>query len=245
MNTLTLTVIDPIAKLLGTWSSNLTVGSVLFRIALSVVLSAVIGCERSSKRHAAGLRTFILVSLATTCSMLLDIFLNVQLGVNFELISAASVIGIAIITVNSILYSSRNQIKGLTTSVALWACGILGLSIGAGFYTVTAVLFAALLCSLSLFPKFEVYLKNRSNHFEIHLELKDISYLQNFVTTIRELGMKIDDIESNPAYLHSGLSVYSISISISSQELKKYKTHTEIIEALRSLDYIYHIEEMN
>ena len=245
MNTLTLTVIDPIAKLLGTWSSNLTIGSVLFRIALSVVLSAVIGCERSSKRHAAGLRTFILVSLATTCSMLLDIFLNVQLGVNFELISAASVIGIAIITVNSILYSSRNQIKGLTTSVALWACGILGLSIGAGFYTVTAVLFVALLCSLSLFPKFEVYLKNRSNHCEIPLELKDISYLQNFVTTIRELGMKIDDIESNPAYLHSGLSVYSISISISSQELKKYKTHTEIIEALRSLDYIYHIEEMN
>ena len=238
-------VTDPIANLLGEWSSGLTVWSVLFRIALSVALSAVIGCERSSKRHAAGLRTFILVSLATTCSMLLDIFLNAQYGINFEVISAASVIGIAIITVNSILYSSRNQIKGLTTSVGLWACGILGLSIGAGFYTVTAVMFAALLCSLSLFPKFEVYLKNRSNHFEIHLELKDISYLQNFVTTIRELGMKIDDIESNPAYLHSGLSVYSISISISSQELKKYKTHTEIIEALRSLDYIYHIEEMN
>lgn len=238
-------IIDPIAKLLGAWSSDLTVGAILFRIVLSVLLSAVIGCERSSKRHAAGLRTFILVSLATCCSMLLDIFLNAQLGINFEVISAASVIGIAIITVNSILYSSRNQIKGLTTSVGLWACGILGLTVGAGFYTVTAVLFVALLCSLSLFPKFEVYLKNRSNHFEIHLELKDISYLQNFVTTIRELGMKIDDIEANPAYLHSGLSVYSIAISISSEELKKYKTHTEIIEALRSLDYIYHIEEMN
>lgn len=241
MSELVSNIVDPIAKLLGAWSSDLTVGSVLFRIALSVLLSSVIGCERSSKRHAAGLRTFILVSLATTCSMLLDIFLGLPMGV----ISAASVIGIAIITVNSILYSSRNQIKGLTTSVGLWACGILGLSIGAGFYTVTAVMFAALLCSLSLFPKFEAYLKNRSNHFEIHLELKDISYLQNFVTTIRELGMKIDDIESNPAYLHSGLSVYSISISISSQELKKYKTHTEIIQALRSLDYIYHIEEMN
>lgn len=239
------TAIDPIARLLGDWSSQLTVGSVLFRIVLSVVLSAIIGCERSSKRHAAGLRTFILVSLATTSAMLLDIFLNAYLGVNFEVISAAAVVGIAIITVNSILYSSRNQIKGLTTSVGLWACGILGLSIGAGFYTVTAVMFVALLCSLSLFPKFEVYLKNRSNHFEIHLELKDISYLQNFVTTIRELGMKVDDIESNPAYLHSGLSVYSISISISSAELKKYKTHTEIIAALRSLDYIYYIEEMN
>ncbi len=239
-----MTIVDPIAKLLGEWSCDLTLGSILLRIALSILLSAVIGCERSSKRHAAGLRTFILVSLATTCSMLLDVFLNEQFGVTFQLISAGSVVGIAIITVNSILYSSRNQIKGLTTSVGLWACAILGLTVGAGFYTVTAVMFVALLCSLSLFPKFEVYLKNRSNHFEVHLELKDISYLQNFVTTIRELGMKIDDIESNPAYLHSGLSVYSISISISSEELKKYKTHTEIIEALRSLDYIYHIEEM-
>lgn len=26
--------------------------------------------------------------------------------------------------------------------------------------------------------------------------------------------------------------------------MKKYKTHTEIIEALKSLDYVYHIEEM-
>ena len=26
--------------------------------------------------------------------------------------------------------------------------------------------------------------------------------------------------------------------------LKKYKTHTEIIEALKTLEYVYHIEEM-
>ena len=90
----------------------------------------------------------------------------------------------------------------------------------------------------------EKYLKNRSNHFEIHLELKDVAYLRNFVTTIRQLGLAIDDIEFNSAYLHSGLSVYSVSISIGSKELKKYKTHSEIIDALRSLDYIYHIEEM-
>ena len=56
--------------------------------------------------------------------------------------------------------------------------------------------------------------------------------------------MRIDDIEANPAYADSGLSVYSIALSIQSPELKKYKTHTEIIEALRSIDYIYHIEEM-
>ena len=237
-------IMDPIARLMGEWSSQINIYSILLRIGLSVLLSAIIGCERSSKRHAAGLRTFILVSLASTVAMLLDIFLCDLGGTGIYIISAATVIGIAIITVNSILFSSRNQIKGLTTSVGLWACGILGLSVGAGFYTVTLVSFIALIFGLALFPQFEIYLKNRSNHFEVHLELKDISYLKDFVTTIRELGLSIDDIEANPAYLHSGLSVYSISISISSAELKKYKTHSEINEALRSLDYIYHIEEM-
>ena len=237
-------IVDPAAKLLGEWAIGINLYSILLRTALSLVLAAVIGCERSSKRHAAGLRTFMLASLASTVALLLDLYLLRTTGSGFFLLSAASVIGIAILSVNSVLYSSRNQIKGLTTSAGLWACGILGLAIGAGFYTVMLVSFLALLCSLSLFPWFELYLKNRSNHFEVHLELKNVSYLQNFVTTIRELGLIIDDIEMNTAYVHSGLSVYSVSISIASEELHKYKTHAEIIEALRSLEYIYHIEEM-
>lgn len=234
---------DPICSLLGL-SPDITVTTVLVRILLSVLMGAVIGCERSSKRHAAGLRTFILVSLASTVAMMLDLLINAESTEKAYLISAACIVGIAIISINSILYSSKNQIKGLTTSVGLWACSILGLSIGAGYYTVTLVAFVALLCSLSLFPAIEVYLKNRSNHFEVHIELKDPGYLQDFVTTIRRLGLTIDDIEANPAYAGSGLSVYSISISIGSQELKKYKTHREIIEALGTLNYIYHIEEI-
>ena len=52
------------------------------------------------------------------------------------------------------------------------------------------------------------------------------------------------DIETNPAYLNSGLSVYSVSLSIRTDELKKFKTHKEIIEALSTLEYVNHIEEI-
>lgn len=236
---------DLLANLLGEWSQGINVWSVLLRVVLSLALSAIIGYERSSKRHAAGFRTFILVSLSATVAMILDVYLVETYKTGFYLISAASIIAIAILSANSILFSSRSQIKGLTTSVGLWACGILGLTIGAGIYTVTAVAFVAFICCLSLFPSIEKYLKNRSNHFEVHLELKSSKFLQDFVTTIRRLGMRIDDIESNPAYSGSGLSVYSISITVGNAELKKYKTHSEIIKALATLDYIYHIEEMN
>ena len=234
-------IIDPIAKILGAWSYSIGWQAILFRIFLSVILAAIVGCERSSKRHSAGLRTFILISLASAVTAMIDLSVNK----NFSLISAAAVVSVAMLSGNSILFSSKSQIKGLTTSAGLWACGIVGLTAGAGLYTITLISFLTLLFCLAFLPHIETLLKDRSNHFEIHLELKSSDSLQDFVTTIRRLNLKIDDIESNPAYVNSGLSVYSISITINDHDLKKYKHHSDIIEALRSLEYIYHIEEMN
>ena len=236
---------DPLSSLLGAWASDIDILSIILRIGLSVLFSAIIGWERSTKRHAAGLRTFMLISLSATMAMLLDLFLIKTLTLGFPFVSAAVVIAIAIISSNSILFSSKSQIKGLTTAAGLWAVGFIGLLLGAGFYTVAIIGFIALLSCLSLFPTMERHFKNKSNHFEVHLELKNKENLQSFVTTIRKLGLRIDDIEVNPAYINSGLSVYSVALTIQSSELKKYKTHSEIIEALRSIEYIHHIEEMS
>ena len=235
---------DPIAALLGPWSAQLGIASILLRILLSTALATIIGCERSSKRHSAGLRTFLLLALASSAAMELDVFLNLERQTPFYLLSAALIVGTCIICVNSLLFNSRNKIKGLTTAVAMLGCGIVGLCIGAGAYTVGIVVFIVMLPSLASLTRFETYLKNRSNYFEIHLELKNASYLQDFVTVIRQLGLTIDDIESNPAYVGSGLSVYSVALSIHNDQLQKYKTHAEIIEALNSLEYISYIEEM-
>ena len=236
---------DVIAGLLGPWSAELGLGAILLRAALSVLFSAVIGCERSSKRHSAGLRTFILVSITGTAAMLTDRLLMELAGVPVPALSAAAVIGMATISGNSILFSSKNQIKGLTTSAGLWCCGLIGMALGAGLYTLSLVLFLVLLCSMSGLPVLEKHLKDRSNHFEVHLELKNKGDLAEFVATIRARGIRIDDIESNPAYVGSGLSVFSVSFTVTSAELKQYKKHEEIIEALRSLEYVYYIEEMN
>lgn len=240
MSFLTAAVQDPLAVSLGPWSTEICFASILFRLALAFLLASFLGCERANKRHSAGLRTFILVSVGSSAAMLLDICL----GSPFALVSAATAIGIAIISTYSILYSSKSRIKGLTTAVGLWACCILGLTLGAGLYTVAAVSFTGIFCCMCLLPPLESYLKDRSNHFEIHLELREKQNLQDFIATLRELGLRIDDIESNPAYLNSGLSVFSISLTIIDAELKQYKTHSEIITALGTLDYVNHVEEI-
>lgn len=234
---------DPILELLKIGEVNYFV-QLIARIFFSVLVSIFLGVERANKRHAAGLRTFITVSLTGTIAALIDTFIMDKGGLGFPIITSGLAIGLAIISSYTIIYSSKNQIKGLTTSVALYSQAFVGAALGFGMYTVGLIAVIILIISLSLLPKAEIYLKNRSSHFEIHLELKNKTDLAEFVTVIRDLGMSIDDIEINPAYANSGLSVYTISLTIFKDELKQYKTHTEIIEALKTIPYISFVEEI-
>ena len=219
--------------------------TVVVKIVAAIVAGAVIGWERASKRHSAGLRTFMVVTLGTCICMMLDLALIQKQSTSLHLLSAASVIAVSSVAVNSIFYSAKNQIKGLTTSATLWVCGIIGLAIGSGSLLTAGIALAGLYITISLMPPIEEYLKNHCNHFEVQLELNGAAPLKDFVATARELGLRIDDIELNPAYVNSGLSVYSVALTVMSPELKKYKTHREIIAALGSIEYITHIEEMN
>ena len=239
-----LTAMDPLVKLVE-FLGEFNIWTILIRILLALIIGFVLGIERSRKRHTAGLRTFSLVALFSSLAALLDVYFAANFGEVFPAVTVAVVLGGAIISGNTMLYSSKNQIKGLTTAVALWLTSIIGAGFGAGFYTASLIGFIIVYISLNIMPKFEIYLKNRSNHFEIHLELKNRNDLVNFTGVVRKLGIRIDDIEANPAYANTGLGVYTISLTINSDELKKYKTHKEIIEALSSLEYINCIEEID
>lgn len=234
---------DFFADLLGEWSKGVNIGSVAFKIVLSVLFATILGCERAKNRHAAGLRTFIVVSLASTAMAIADLFLIGNYGVAFPVLSAATVIGIAVISTNTILFSSKNQLKGLTTSVGLWTASIISVLLGLGLYTAALFTFLVLMLCLTLFTKLEQLTKCKSNHFEVHLELKGRNLLKEFTATIREFGLKIDNIEINPAYANTGLGVYTLALTVADKELKK-KSHQEIVKALSALDCVSYVEEI-
>lgn len=235
---------DYIAGRIGEWSMYLNPAGIAFRLAVALILAAAIGWERTNKRHSLGLRSFIIVTLSGTTAGILDYYLLLTHGTTIFILSAASVISATMLSLRSILFNARTQIRGLTTAAALCMMGLLGVTVGVGLYTVAVALFIVLMFVLSGLPVLEEYLDDKSNHFEVHLELNSSKSLPLFASTIRKLGMRIDDIEYNPAYAGSGISVYSVSFTISSEELKKYKSHQEIIDALATLEYIEFIEEL-
>lgn len=234
---------DIIAKWLGSWSSEINIASTALKTVLAVIMATIIGCERAQNRHAAGLRTLILLSIGSTFAGIADQYIVNVLGASFSFLSAAVIIGIAIISANTIIFSSKNKIKGLTTAVGIWAMAVISAVLGFGLYTAALIGFAAIILGLLAFIKLELLMKNRSHHLEIHLELKTRNSLQEFIATIRSFGLKIDDIEVNPAYANTGLSVYTVKLTVVDQKLKK-KKHSYIIEALSDLDCVYFIEEI-
>ena len=212
---------DIIAGLLGEWSEGFNTYSCLLRIVLATLVAMAVGIERSTKFHSAGMKTFITVSLASTLGALGDVYLSEVKGVGIVFLCPAVIIGIAIIGTNTII----------------------AMMIGYGLYFVGILAFAIFMLVILFFPKLEKKIKSKSIYLEAHIEFKSRESLQVFTNSIRQFGLKINDIEINPAYANSGLAVYSISMKIANPELRK-KSHKEIMEMLSAMETVNYIEEI-
>ena len=67
---------DPIVKLVGDWAYDINVWSVILRVVLACLIGGIIGAERASKHHVAGLRTYILVCLGSCAAMMTNQFIS-------------------------------------------------------------------------------------------------------------------------------------------------------------------------
>ena len=115
---------------------DVTFGTVLFRLLLALVCGGVIGLERSWKNRPAGFRTHILICVGATVASVTGLFLylNLQLPADISRIGAQVVSGLGFIGGGTIIVTKKQTIKGLTTAAGLWASGIIGLALGAGFF---------------------------------------------------------------------------------------------------------------
>ncbi len=234
-----------IGALLGDWSLNAShLGAIALRIGLVLVMSSIIGRERATKRHPAGLRTFILSGITAVFAALCDEFILATTNARVTLLSAAYLMSLATVSGKSLLFTSRNQLKELTTSIALFTNAMLSLCVGHGMYTCAVIGFAVMIVCIAFFPALEKGMKGRSPQFEIHLELKSRNMLLEFISAIREFGLHLDEIEINPAYATTGLGVYTVKVTIEKDKLLK-STHNEILDALSALNCVSYIEELN
>ncbi|MDD6302462.1 MAG: MgtC/SapB family protein [Bacillales bacterium] len=246
-------IVDPIMALLnklgGVFSliagelSSISIWSIIVRIILALSMSGCIGMERAARKHAAGLRTYILVCLGATLIMLTDQFLRETYNTgDGSRLGAAVITGVGFLGAGTILFTSRGQIKGLTTAAGLWAIACIGLCLGCGFYTASIVGFLFVVLAVLFLSKIEKAFTNRRGCFEIHVEFETRLNLKEFVKYIRTKEISIASVEHNTAYSQSGLSVYTIVLVTKNKKQKM--NHLSLINEISQLPYVEYVEEI-
>lgn len=122
------------------------------RLALAMVVGAVLGIERERLDRPAGLRTYMLVTEGACLFMICAILLAEQIvqagGISDPGRIASTVVqGIGFIAAGVILTTGK-EVVGLTTAAGLWVATALGLLIGAGFFVIAIVAAVATVLAL-------------------------------------------------------------------------------------------------
>jgi len=141
---------------------------VLVRLVASVVFGGLIGIERASSKHDAGLRTHIIVCLGATSVMIVSQLIAKQHGAITDItrLGAQVISGIGFLGVGSIIVN-RSRVRGLTTAAGLWTTGCLGLVIGAGFLEVAATIVALMMFTIYVLRPLSLKIRASAMTFEV------------------------------------------------------------------------------
>lgn len=176
---------------------ELTLLSVIVRLLLAAAFGGLIGLEREYKRRPAGFRTHILICLGACMTTMTSQFLGISMGsaVDLSRLGAQVVAGIGFIGAGTIIVTRQQRIKGLTTAAGLWACAILGLAIGAGFFESAAVFVCLILLAELLFVKLEYKLLQNSREHILYIEYEGTNCLERILNYLRSVNIRISSME--------------------------------------------------
>ena len=140
-----------------------TLASVAGKFGLAAVLGALIGVEREYKGHSAGLRTHMLMALASAAFTMIAWGMYEDLRIrddspNLDPIRAVEAVtaGIAFLGAGAII-QNRHRVRGLTTGAGMWTAGAAGVAVGCGYYSAAVTLILIALVVLTVLRWIEAW----------------------------------------------------------------------------------------
>lgn len=218
---------------------ELTLLSVFLRILTAIVLGGAIGMERGMKNRPAGLRTYMLVCIGACIVMITNQYAVQVFGAGDPVRMAAQVVsGIGFLGAGTIIVTSRNQIKGLTTAAGLWASACVGLAVGIGFYEVALIGAVSIFVVLTLLHLWDSYMRRNLRAVELYVELEQAVSLGEFLQAAREAGLTVSNLQIERETNPNGVYLCFLATFRGPKGL----THADLIARVRALSCV-HISE--
>jgi putative Mg2+ transporter-C (MgtC) family protein len=194
---------------------NISYEDILLRLALATVLGGIIGYERESSHHYAGLRTHMLVSVS---SALIGVGSIVLFNQYYQVttmdplrVGAQVISGIGFLGAGAIL-KHGSSIKGLTTAASLWGIAAVGLFTGLGAIIPSLMATAIIFLALTL-ARYSEYLNKKRGLLTIEIFARDEigqvgeigSILSDFQASIKSINMEHQ--QNNEVVYHLQISM--------------------------------------
>lgn len=218
----------------------LSVEEIAVRLALAMLIGAIIGIEREFSHRPAGLRTHMLVALGACAVMITSQMLFCQYrpyGATADpgRLSAQVIAGVGFLGAGTILREGV-IVKGLTTAASIWTVACLGIAVGAGYYPIAFISLAFILITLTFVEWLQHKIfRNRFSRYEFSLKCRNIAHILEFIN---------NKINSNDARMNS-LHVEDLGEGICLLEFKadfagrhSVKRYNDFLSALSEEDYI-------
>lgn len=226
--------------------------SVLLRLGIAVVFGGFIGMERERKRRPAGFRTYLLVCVGAALTMLLGQYYSLMLSTQWQdtaqsalqtdvaRFGAQVINGIGFLGAGTIIITGRQEVKGLTTAAALWACGCIGLAIGAGFYECVVLGLLLILLTTRVLPPLESFLLRKSRNMILYAEYAQPEDFRSVAACLKAMGIRIIDIDPGADHLHPQHNPSAVFTLL----LPRKQTHTQVLATVFGLEHIRKVQEI-
>ena len=146
------------------------------KLAVATVLGGILGLERERKHRAAGLRTHIIVCMASTLVIVISNYLAKEwLAEGGDAMHDRGRIiqgilqGIGFLGAGAIINVGNIQ-RGLTTAAMIWFVAILGIAVGLGYFGIAVVATVFALAAVLFFEPIGNWLSGSSEHL-LHLKI--------------------------------------------------------------------------
>jgi len=128
------------------WSLYSTIA---LRLALALIVGAILGLNRWLHHKSAGIRTHSLVAIGSaTAVMLISDFVQDDAQAVSRVLQGL-ITGLGFLGAGVIIREQHSQkVHGLTTAASLWACALIGASFGAGQFVLGGLSLGAILLTL-------------------------------------------------------------------------------------------------
>jgi putative Mg2+ transporter-C (MgtC) family protein len=214
--------------------------SIAFRLLLAMIFGGIIGIERGSKRRAAGFRTYMLVCVSSALVMITNQYISQSYPSDPARLGAQVISGIGFLGAGTIIVTSYNQVKGLTTAAGLWASACLGLAIGMGFYEGAIIASVLILLIIAGLHRVDNLLVSHSRNMELYVEFSDGGQLSNLISFARGNAIVVLHME----FTHPKFNKGEHSAALLSMRLPKRFNHHDIVEELAKVEGVFYIEEV-